>query len=120
MQRFISGCLLVLLLPACSHHMYQVQNDFAGSAVPPAPDYARQEHWASLPGKVDAADCIPKKTELHDQQSTAQVDVFFVYPTIFTGKPNNAYHWNADVNDAKLNQQIQGGTILNQASVFNG
>jgi hypothetical protein len=46
--------------------------------------------------------------------------VFFVYPTIFTGEPTNEFHWNADVADTRLNQQIDGSTIMNQATAFNG
>lgn len=46
--------------------------------------------------------------------------MFFVYPTIYTGKPNESHPWNADVRDLKLNEEIQRSTILNQASIFNG
>lgn len=105
---------------SCTGKVYLVKDDFHTSAVPPVPDYANEAHWASLPNKTDAADSIPKRTTLVDRQAQAQADVFFIYPTIFTGKPNNKYHWNADVNDEKLNEEIQRGTILNQASVFNG
>lgn len=47
-------------------------------------------------------------------------DVFFIYPTIYTGKPDPSHPWNADVNDKELNDEIQRSTILNQASIFNG
>lgn len=120
MQKLITFIFLVLLLPACSEKVYNVKDDFSTSPVPPAPDYAKQEHWASLPDKSDAADSVPKKSDLSAMQYAAKADVFFVHPTIFTGKPANSFHWNADVNDEKLNEQIQLGTILNQASVFNG
>jgi hypothetical protein len=120
MQKLITALFLVLLLSACSEKIYSVTEDFNTSSVPPVPDYTKQQHWASLPNKIDAADSVPKKSNISEMQSSAKADVFFVYPTIFTGKPNNVYHWNADVNDEKLNRQIQLGTILNQASVFNG
>ena len=97
-----------------------VKSEFIKSPVPPVPNYANEKHWASLPGKKDAADSIPKKSGLADMQAISKADVFFVYPTIFTGKPNNEFQWNADINDVKLNNQIQTGTILNQASLFNG
>jgi len=111
---------IFLILSACSSKIFVVEGSFHDSPIPPLPDYSNVAHWASLPGKADAADSIPKKTTLSDLQTRAKADVFFIYPTIFTGKPNNPYRWNADVNDEKLNLEIQNGTILNQASVFNG
>lgn len=120
MQRLIIVILVILFVPACSKKVFTVKVDFKTSPIPTAPDYSKQEYWASLPDKIDAADSIPAKTKLVNAQAQAQADVFFIYPTIFTGKPNSIYHWNADVQDAKLNNEIQRGTILNQASVFNG
>ncbi len=111
---------LVLVLSGCAHEVYRVKDDFTLASVPPAPDYSKQAYWASLPDKVDAADSIPAKSNLTEMQANAKADVFFVYPTIFTGKPTHANHWNADVNDSDLNDKIQRGTILNQASAFNG
>jgi Protein of unknown function (DUF3089) len=117
LARFIS---LALLISSCSDRMYAVRDEFDKSSVPPAPDYSLEKYWASLPGKKDAADSIPAKSGLRDLQASAKADVFFVYPTIFTKKTENDYHWNADVNDGALNNKIQLGTILNQASAFNG
>lgn len=68
----------------------------------------------------DAADSIPLNSNLANGQETAKADVFFVYPTIYTGKPKEKFPWNADVNDRELNREIQLSTILNQASIFNG
>lgn len=97
-----------------------IQVSFHDSPVPSSPDYSKAEHWASLPDKSDAADSIPNKSGLQNTQASAEADVFFVYPTTFTQEPANQYHWNADVNDAELNHITQSGTILNQASIFNG
>ena len=71
-----------------------------------------------MPTKKDAADSVPRKSNLKDLQATAQADVFFIYPTIFINEPQNKYLWNADVNDAELNHLIQTSTILNQATIF--
>jgi hypothetical protein len=87
--------------------------------LPPAPDYSKAAHWAALPTKKDQADNVPAPS-LKDEQADAQADVFFVYPTIYTYPPTKPNEWNADVNDAELNAKIDEGTILNQASVFNG
>ncbi|MBL7870680.1 MAG: DUF3089 domain-containing protein [Cyclobacteriaceae bacterium] len=93
---------------------------YQNSPIPTAPDYSRSESWAALPTKVDAADSTPRKSTLTNDQASAKADVFFVYPTIFTGTPKNEYQWNADVNDAELNNNIQRSTLLNQATAFNG
>jgi len=112
--------VLIVLSAGCSKKSYVLDSAFSSSAIPPAPDYSKSIYWASLPDKLDTADSIPKKSGLKDFQAAAKADVFFVHPTIFTDKPKNQFIWNADVNDAELNTQIQSSTILNQASIFNG
>ena len=52
---------------------------FAETIAPPAPDYAKPEHWAALPDREDAADFTPGGVS--DGQASASVDVFFVHPT---------------------------------------
>lgn len=85
-----------------------------------APNYLELKYWAAHPEKDDAADQVPGKGELRDQQPTAQVDVFFVHPTIYTKRQNASNPWNADVNDEDLNDNVDESTIKYQASVFNG
>ncbi|MEQ1584982.1 MAG: DUF3089 domain-containing protein [Cyclobacteriaceae bacterium] len=111
---------LVLVIGACAKQNYALKGNFQTSPVPPQPDYSNEKHWASLPTKADAADSTPRKSNLKNEQSVAQADVFFVYPTIFTQKPKNKHQWNANIEDEELNREIQLSTILNQASAFNG
>ncbi|MEL6538125.1 MAG: DUF3089 domain-containing protein, partial [Bacteroidota bacterium] len=94
-----------------------------------APDYSNPDHWAALPTKVDMADGLPggKVAEamiaegtLADRQASAMVDVFFLYPTIYTYEPTQPNLWNGDVNDAELNERVEQSTIKHQASLFNG
>ena len=63
------------------------------------------------------ADGTPKK--IADKQATAAVDVFFMYPTIYTGEKGDN-QWNAPVNDPAFNKRVDESTIKFQASVFNG
>lgn len=120
----LSGLLIMLvlgaLITACSSGVYKVTDKFESVSAPPPPDYTNAFHWAALPDKPDAADSLPNGIDLKNQQAIAEADVFFIHPTIFTGEPTNGYRWNADVNDAKLNKEIQASTILNQATAFNG
>ncbi|WP_229201706.1 DUF3089 domain-containing protein [Arsenicibacter rosenii] len=73
-----------------------------------------------MPDRQDAADSIPAGAPVQDGQKQATADVFFIHPTIYTGKPQGPSAWNADVADAVMNKWVDQSTILNQASVFNG
>ena len=119
MLRFCSFLILLILFASCSGKVNVLKGGFKQSRVPPRPDYSKDKYWASLPTKSDAADSTPNKSNLQNLQSSAPADVFFIYPTIFTGKPSNHFQWNADVNDSILNYRIQTSAILNQASIFN-
>lgn len=119
MFRHIILVALAFSLFNCSHKVQALKTHFDFAAIPPAPDYKLSKYWAALPDKKDAADSIPVNSDLKNDQGSARADVFFVYPTIFTGEPKNQFQWNADVNDGALNEMIQRTTILNQASIFN-
>jgi hypothetical protein len=97
---------------------YEIKESFNEKNIPPAPDYSINKYWAALPHMKDAADTVP--VGLKDMQSTAPADVFFIHPTTFIYEPDGAYHWNADVDDEKLNQRTDHTTIRYQATVFNG
>jgi len=88
--------------------------------LPPPPDYNLLTSWVGHPEKNDEADKVPGKNQLENKQNEALVDVFFVYPTIYSDKQLASNPWNADINDEKLNEEIASSTIKNQASVFNG
>ena len=103
--------LFFFVLSSCAIRPFSVKD------VPPKPDYSQETCWASLPWKVDNADRTPAP-ELKDTQADAQVDVFFMHPTIFWEKSEKT--WNASIGDAKLNQKVDESTILFQASAFNG
>ena len=112
--------LVSVSLSGCNKMPYQLKSHFLDNLIPVVPDYSKTENWASLPTKSDPADQVPLKSDLKDGQADAKVDVFFMHPTVFTKKPQNQYEWNADVNDAMMNESVDNSTILNQASAFNG
>lgn len=88
--------------------------------LPEAPDYSMLDYWIAHPEVEDQADLVPGKGELAEYQETASVDVFFIYPTIYTKKQDKDHPWFADVDDKKLNKEIANSTIKYQATVFNG
>lgn len=120
MRHLIFLFVLVFVIIGCSKKSYVLKVNFQNSSVPTPPDYSNIQSWASLPERADAADSVPLKSGLKNQQASAAVDVFFIHPTTFTKAPTNGYQWNADVHDQELNRNTQLSTILNQASIFNG
>jgi hypothetical protein len=117
---FLYVLFIIVSLSGCNKGNYQLKSHFSEKLIPTQPDYSKTENWAALPTKNDPADKVPIKSNLKDGQAMAKVDVFFLHPTIFTKQPKNQYEWNADVNDAEMNNLVDNSTILNQASAFNG
>lgn len=107
--------LILMLLSVVMTGCGTMKGTFSEEQHPAKPDYSQASHWAALPQKQDYADLTPADV-FQDAQSSAAVDVFFIYPTIYEGRKS----WNADVNDPKMNHEIEVSTILNQATVFNG
>jgi hypothetical protein len=109
--------LFVLLGAGCGSVKPKVA--FDPLKTPPVPDYAKLDNWAAHPDKTDPADRTPCP-DLLDEQASAPVDVIFLHPTTYTGSRRSERNWNAALEDAGLNTKTDNGTILYQASVFNG
>ncbi|RCK79835.1 MAG: hypothetical protein OZSIB_3989 [Candidatus Ozemobacter sibiricus] len=91
--------------------------EVASRPVPAAPDYAREEHWAALPWKVDGADFLPAGGDgLADGQATAAVDTFFIHPTTCLDEEVR----NAGLDEPTVNLLTDRGALRFQASAFNG
>lgn len=118
-RNFFALSFIALLFFSCAPKRYLLETPFDQSPVPPVPDYSKVSSWAALPDKKDPSDSLPGNG-LTNGEATADVDVFFIHPTIYTYKPNTEYKWNGDVNDEVLNHKTDYSTILYQASVFNG
>ncbi len=88
---------------------------FDSARAAPAPDYAQNDSWASLPEVRDAADLTPLNLQAIDPKS-AQVDVFYVYPTVFMSRDA----WNADWRDSTYREGVSNGPLRGQGSIFNG
>ena len=109
---FIGITLLSTLLTAClkpgHNYSYYVET--------PIPDYSKESNWAALPWVHDSADALPPGAGLTDKQDSADVDVFFIYPTMNFERKN----WNAAIDDKKVNKLVDEFPIRHQASAFNG
>jgi hypothetical protein len=108
--------LLFILVGAC--RSAKPSGAFNEYTPPPAPDYAQSNNWVAHPDRQDMADEVPCPN-LQNRQSSAAADVFFLYPTTYTGAIQSQKNWNADVGDAATNLKTEEGTIRFQASIFN-
>lgn len=115
MRIFIFLLFSSLCFPACTP--YKPKTAFQKPTAS-APDYSKKIYWAALPTQPDNADRVPDAT-LFDRQAQAEVDVFFLHPTTYTGHRGET-KWNAPFEAPKLNARTDAGTILHQASIFNG
>ncbi len=79
-------------------------------------DYSNPNYWAALPTVFDSADLTPPS--LHDAQSTAEADVFFIHPTSYGGVKGNK-PWNAKITYSQVNKKTDEFIIKNQATIFN-
>lgn len=83
-----------------------------------APDYSSPAYWSALPEKLDSADAVPL-SNWHNVQDTSPIDVFFIHPTSYIGKKGQK-KWNADIDDQKVNDDVDQAPIRYQATIFNG
>ena len=115
MIRILNFIFVIFLFVSCSSRPKDV---FQELPVITYLNYSDSDNWAALPSKQDQADRTPHP-DLQDLQTEAKVDVFFLHPTTYTKKKGNN-QWNGDTENDDLNQTTDNGTILNQASIFNG
>ncbi len=83
-----------------------------------APDYSDLSYWAAHPDKDDPSDRTPGASVSHLSENK-KIDIFFLHPTTHT-KGNPKQNWNGDILNEKLRTKTEEGTILHQASIFNG
>lgn len=118
MHRFFPFLFFSALLATACGSVHP-SGPFRADNTPAAPDYASLKYWAAHPDKDDPADRVPCPA-LKNEQNGAAADVFFVYPTTYTGQPRSQREWNASVDDQVTNDKTDETSILFQASIFNG
>jgi hypothetical protein len=72
---------------------------FSSVKTPKSPDYSKNESWAVLPGQYPES-----LSELLGPTSDKEVDVFFIYPTLFSDKKDPA--WNADIYRSDIREEV--------------
>lgn len=110
--------MTILISCGLPPNTYKPKEKFDTFTPPTPPDYTKPTYWAALPNKKDNADRTPSDT-LKDLQSEAKADVFYVYPTIYTGTKKYQNQWNAGVNNVEFNADVDNSAILHHTSIFN-
>jgi hypothetical protein len=78
------------------------------------PDYTSESFWIALPWRHDLADTLPQDCPTKEDQANAQVDVFYVHPTVYL----SGSAWNGDLTDKRLNKKSDA-CVMHQATPFN-
>ncbi len=107
---------ILIVFSSCSDPYRRYLSNYHFKSTDKTPDYSNLNYWAAHPLKRDPSDSIPKPVRKEKKDSL--VDVFFLHPTIYTGKLKDT-NLNADINDAYLNAKTDYSSMLYQASVFN-
>ena len=77
-------------------------------------DYAQSKNWASLPSVQNNSMRVPIP-DLQNGQSTAEADVFYIYPTVYTSPFSN----NAPIDDEEYRENVANLLLTSQASSLN-
>ncbi len=110
----LSALTLIFMAAFALQGIAQNMASFEAAGQPAAPDYAQAKYWAALPYRDDVADIVPRG-ETWVSDSLKQVDVFYIYPTLYM----NGKTWNADVDKRSLNRRIDNYPVKMHASIFN-
>src|SRR4051812_7755226 len=90
--------MLIFLLTACTSKYSTHATRYPPAGNFDVPDYSRIDSWAAHPWKKDPSDSLPFALRYEEKDSIA--DVFFIYPTTYTGSKKG---WNAEIDDLSLN-----------------
>lgn len=111
-----SVSFLFFVLLAVNLSAQSLSLPFNPDSVPSKPDYKNEKYWSALPWRDDVANRVPSES-FKSNQDSALVDVFFIHPTTINSKYDA---WNANVNDAEVNDKTDRLPVMHQSSVFNG
>ena len=107
---WIVSLMMLPLIHACKPSYSAVS--FEAVTTPRAPDYSKQNSWAVLPEMhPDGLQAV-----IGDTIPLAGVDVFFLYPTLFTDPKEEG--WNADIYTEKIRKDVDNFAVKYQASAW--
>jgi hypothetical protein len=89
--------------------------EFNAADAVPAPDYSRQQNWASLPEMEDPADLVPAGIDVL-AQGDHPIDTFFIHPTGYLTSGS----WTSPMAVDSGTEENTQWMMANQASAYNG
>ncbi len=98
LKSFFTGYIMCFISAGAAFGSGEPLNDGVQGKYPPVLDYSDNYNWVTKPEKLDKP-----------------VDVFYVHPTIYSGKESD----NMDISDPRLRAFAQGLTVA-QAGVYSG
>lgn len=107
---------IISILVLLNGTLWGTHTSWVGKMVKPVvrPVYSNEKYWIALPWRHDIADTIPPGCPTAENQANAQVDVFYVHPTVYlSGGP-----WIADLEDKGVNKKCDA-CVMHQATPFN-
>jgi len=93
----------------------QPDHDFGTKIIPNAPKYGELSNWFAHPEIASKVHYTPEGIAENDAWKNAEVDVFFIAPTLNFSKLG----WNAPINHPSSTELISEMIMSGQASVFN-
>ncbi|MCW3120231.1 MAG: hypothetical protein JWM28_4313, partial [Chitinophagaceae bacterium] len=117
-QKAFVVCCIACILLSCAKNYQQFIPNYSFHSPDGKPDYANLDYWAAHPYKKDPSDSLPRALQ-HDPKADSSVDIFFIHPTSYAD-PAYPFGYNGPVDDPTLNAKTDYGSILYQASIFNG
>ena len=104
--------IIPILFFSCTTTKYLVSD----TGFPKAPDYKYIKNWISSPKKE-----IPLPLNYIDSLESfkSEVDVFYIYPTVYYGGYNGNF-WNSNPENINHQKRVDALALKNQASVFSG
>lgn len=107
---FLMGIALIPVFQSCKPAYVMVP--FEQTTLPKAPDYSQESSWAVLPNNYPQG----LKKILGTSVSEKEIDVFFIYPTLFVDR--KARDWNADIYNAAIRSNVEESAVTYQASAW--
>jgi Protein of unknown function (DUF3089) len=91
------------------------EGDFRAEDAVQAPNYSKEEFWASLPSINDPADLVPAGITAINQ-GEGEVDTFFIHPTGYLKSAS----WTSPMDPDSATEENTSWMMANQASAYNG
>lgn len=108
-RKFLKIYILLCFITGC--RIAYKPYDFENSQVISEPDYSDENNWAVLPNKYPEF-----INDIQYDKIEKKADVFYIYPTLISGKKNR--EWNADIEDNDIRSDIYESPIKHQATAW--